>query len=132
MSESDTALHDEEVFSDELPDAVLEVAGSGAREFRYDWILLRARDLPHEAGARRPSCSVRREGLRATSPSCRSCCGSGSLIAEKGPRRALHYRRGPRFCRKESRWRSTQYLILDGKPRVLSWKSHSLSGGCRL
>jgi hypothetical protein len=28
MSESDTALHDEEVFSDELPDAVLEVAGS--------------------------------------------------------------------------------------------------------
>jgi hypothetical protein len=22
----------------------------GAREFRYDWILLRARDLPHEAG----------------------------------------------------------------------------------
>jgi hypothetical protein len=24
----------------------------GAREFRYDWILLRARDLPHEAGAR--------------------------------------------------------------------------------
>jgi hypothetical protein len=29
----------------------------GAREFRYDWILLRARDLPHEAGARRPSCS---------------------------------------------------------------------------
>jgi hypothetical protein len=27
MSESDTALHDEEVFSDELPDAVLEVAG---------------------------------------------------------------------------------------------------------
>ena len=21
----------------------------GAREFRYDWILLRARDLPHEA-----------------------------------------------------------------------------------
>jgi hypothetical protein len=28
MSESDTALHDEEVFGDELPDAVLEVAGS--------------------------------------------------------------------------------------------------------
>jgi hypothetical protein len=28
MSESNTALHDEEVFSDELPDAVLEVAGS--------------------------------------------------------------------------------------------------------
>jgi hypothetical protein len=28
MSESDTALHDEEVFSDDLPDAVLEVAGS--------------------------------------------------------------------------------------------------------
>ena len=28
MSKSDTALHDEEVFSDELPDAVLEVAGS--------------------------------------------------------------------------------------------------------
>jgi hypothetical protein len=28
MSESDTALHDEEVFSDGLPDAVLEVAGS--------------------------------------------------------------------------------------------------------
>jgi hypothetical protein len=28
MSESDTALHDEEVFSNELPDAVLEVAGS--------------------------------------------------------------------------------------------------------
>ena len=28
MSESDTALHEEEVFSDELPDAVLEVAGS--------------------------------------------------------------------------------------------------------
>jgi hypothetical protein len=28
MSESDTALRDEEVFSDELPDAVLEVAGS--------------------------------------------------------------------------------------------------------
>ena len=28
MSESDTALHDEEVFSDELPDVVLEVAGS--------------------------------------------------------------------------------------------------------
>ena len=27
MSESNTALHDEEVFSDELPDAVLEVAG---------------------------------------------------------------------------------------------------------
>ena len=27
MSETDTALHDEEVFSDELPDAVLEVAG---------------------------------------------------------------------------------------------------------
>src|ERR1700751_4650647 len=27
MSESDTALQDEEVFSDELPDAVLEVAG---------------------------------------------------------------------------------------------------------
>jgi hypothetical protein len=22
----------------------------GAREFLYDWILLRARDLPHEAG----------------------------------------------------------------------------------
>jgi hypothetical protein len=22
----------------------------GAREFRYDWILLRARNLPHEAG----------------------------------------------------------------------------------
>jgi hypothetical protein len=22
----------------------------GAREFRYDWILLRARDLPREAG----------------------------------------------------------------------------------
>jgi hypothetical protein len=28
MSESDTALYDEEVFSDELPDAALEVAGS--------------------------------------------------------------------------------------------------------
>src|SRR5215472_5857011 len=28
MSESDTALHDEEVLSDELPDAVLEVAGT--------------------------------------------------------------------------------------------------------
>ena len=28
MSESDTSLRDEEVFSDELPDAVLEVAGS--------------------------------------------------------------------------------------------------------
>jgi len=27
MSEPDTALHDEEVFSEELPDAVLEVAG---------------------------------------------------------------------------------------------------------
>ena len=32
---------------------------AGAREFRYDWILLRARDLPHEAGARQQSCSVR-------------------------------------------------------------------------
>ena len=28
MRESDTALHDEEMFSDKLPDAVLEVAGS--------------------------------------------------------------------------------------------------------
>jgi hypothetical protein len=28
MNESDTVLHDEEVFSDDLPDAVLEVAGS--------------------------------------------------------------------------------------------------------
>ena len=28
MSGAHTALHDEEVFSDELPDAVLEVAGS--------------------------------------------------------------------------------------------------------
>ena len=28
MSELNTALHDEEVFSDELPDAVLEAAGS--------------------------------------------------------------------------------------------------------
>jgi len=35
----------------------------GAREFRYDWILLRARDLPHEAGARRPSCSARRSAV---------------------------------------------------------------------
>ena len=47
MSEPNIAVYDEEVFSDELPDAVLEVAGEqmlgGAREFRYDWILLRAR-----------------------------------------------------------------------------------------
>jgi hypothetical protein len=70
MSESDTALYDEEVFSDELPDAVFGGCGGqmlgGACEFRYDWILLRARDLPHEAGDRRPSCSraMRREGLR--------------------------------------------------------------------
>ena len=28
MRKSDKALHDEEVFNDELPDAVLEVAGS--------------------------------------------------------------------------------------------------------
>jgi hypothetical protein len=28
MSESDTALYDEEVFGDKLPDAALEVAGS--------------------------------------------------------------------------------------------------------
>jgi hypothetical protein len=37
----------------------------GACEFRYNWILLRARDLPHEAGVRPPSCSarMRHEGL---------------------------------------------------------------------
>ena len=29
----------------------------GAREFRYDWILLRARDLPHEANDPQLSCS---------------------------------------------------------------------------
>ena len=54
MSESDTALHDEEVFSDELPDAVFGGCGeqilARAREFRYDWILLRARNLPHGVG----------------------------------------------------------------------------------
>jgi hypothetical protein len=50
MSESDTALHDEEVFSDELPDGVLEVAGSkcweGPASSGYDWILLRAKTCP--------------------------------------------------------------------------------------
>ena len=82
MSELETALHDEEVFSDELPDAVLEVAGSkcweGPAQFRYDWILLRARDLPHEADDQRPSCSagMRREGSRRILPSCRSWCGA--------------------------------------------------------
>jgi hypothetical protein len=84
MSESDTALHDEEVFSDELPDAGFGGCGEqmlgGAREFRYDWILLRARDL-HEAGDRPPSCSarMRRGRSRRTSPSCRSWCGGRSL-----------------------------------------------------
>jgi hypothetical protein len=36
----------------------------GAREFRYDWILLRARDLPHEANDPQLSCScgMRRGG----------------------------------------------------------------------
>ena len=60
MSESDTALHDEEVFSDELRfGGCGEQMLGGAREFRYDWILLRARDLPHEAGDQQPSCSAR-------------------------------------------------------------------------
>ena len=67
MSESDTALHDEEVFSDELPDAVLEVAG----EFRYDWILLRARNLPHGAGET-PAPIILRGGSRRTLRSCPS------------------------------------------------------------
>jgi hypothetical protein len=46
----------------------------GAREFRYDWILLRARNLPHEAGDQRPSCSarIRRGASRQISPSCQS------------------------------------------------------------
>jgi hypothetical protein len=54
MREPDTALHDEEVFSDELPDVGFGGCGEqmlgGAREFRYDWILLRARNLPDETG----------------------------------------------------------------------------------
>jgi hypothetical protein len=43
----------------------------GARELRYDWILLRPRDLPHEAGVRPPSCSprMRRGGSLRISPS---------------------------------------------------------------
>ena len=57
--------------------------------------------------------------LLRISRSCRSCCGSPSLFCGKGPRRALHCRRGPRLCRKEeSRWRSAQYLILRAKPRI--------------
>ena len=49
MSDSDTALRDEEMFSDELPDTVLEVAGSKCwegPEFRYGCILLGNRHLP--------------------------------------------------------------------------------------
>jgi hypothetical protein len=66
MSESDTALHDEEVFSG-FGGCGEQMLG-GAREFRYDWILLRARDLPHEADDPQPSCSarMRRGGSRRT------------------------------------------------------------------
>jgi len=35
----------------------------GAREFRYDWILLRARNLPHEAGGT-PAPIILRGGKR--------------------------------------------------------------------
>jgi hypothetical protein len=35
----------------------------GAREFRYDWILLRARNLPHEAGGA-PAPIILRGGKR--------------------------------------------------------------------
>ena len=54
MNESDTALHDEE--SVQRRAARCGFGGCGeqilarAREFRYDWILLRARNLPHGAG----------------------------------------------------------------------------------
>ena len=50
MSESDPALRDEEVFSDELPRCGFGGCGEqmlgGTREFRYDWILLRAETCP--------------------------------------------------------------------------------------
>ena len=49
MSEPNIAVYDEEVFSDELPDEILELAGAnvgGAGEFRDACILLRIGHLP--------------------------------------------------------------------------------------
>src|SRR5215469_5286588 len=75
MSESDTALHHEEVFSDELPDAVLEVAGSKCWEGPASSVTIGfcsgPETCPGGPAEHRPQ--ILRDGSRSTSPSCQSC-----------------------------------------------------------
>src|SRR5262249_8772296 len=74
MSETDTALHDEEVFSDELPDAVLEVAGGKCWEGPASSVTIGfcsgPENLPYEAGGTSAPI-ILCGGLRRISPSCR-------------------------------------------------------------
>ena len=51
MRKSDTALHDEEVFSDELPDAVLEVVGSKSWQGPASSVTIGFCSGPESAGA---------------------------------------------------------------------------------